>query len=443
MGCLGNRAESQALNVTHPTERGYPPAALAWSVWGLGALLYLIGFYQRVAPAVITDRLMTEFSIGAAALGNLSAFYFYSYVAMQIPTGILADRWGARRLLTAGAGIAAIGTALFAFSSNLWWASAGRLLIGASVAVAFVTTLKLATHWFAPRQFALASGLALLCGVVGGVIAGVPLRMAVEAFGWRPVMAVSALLTALLCAALWLRVRDDPSEIGHQSHSPSRGKGVPHGSMLRGVAEVLSYRNSWILLITPIGVAGAVLTFAGLWGVPYLRQAYGLDTKAAAAITSTLLIAWAFGGPVLGALSERIGRRKPLYVATTLATLLGWAVIIFIPLSIGWLVAALVLTGFVSGNLIIGFAFAKESVPVRLMGTASGICNMGPLLGGMLLQPGVGWILDQHWQGRMADGARLYDAAAYQAGFSLMLGTIALSLLLIVFSKETFCKQTL
>jgi MFS family permease len=213
--------------------------------------------------------------------------------------------------------------------------------------------------------------------------------------------------------------------------------------MLRGVAEVLSYRNSWILLITPIGVAGAVLTFAGLWGVPYLRQAYGLDTQAAAAITSTLLIAWAFGGPVLGALSERIGRRKPLYVATTLATLLGWAVIIFIPLSIGWLVAALVLTGFVSGNLIIGFAFAKESVPVRLMGTASGICNMGPLLGGMLLQPGVGWILDQHWQGRMADGARLYDAAAYQAGFSLMLGTIALSLLLIVFSKETFCKQTL
>ena len=84
---------------------------LAWSVWGLGALLYLIGFYQRVAPAVMTDRLMTEFSIGAAALGNLSAFYFYSYVAMQIPTGIIVDRWGPRRLLAAGAGVAAIGTA--------------------------------------------------------------------------------------------------------------------------------------------------------------------------------------------------------------------------------------------------------------------------------------------------------------------------------------------
>lgn len=422
--------------------RNLPPPALAWSVWGLGALLYLIGFYQRVAPAVITDQLMRDFSIGAAALGNLSAFYFYSYVAMQIPTGVIADRWGPRRLLTAGAGIAAIGTALFAYSPNLWWANAGRLLIGASVAVAFVSMMKLATHWFAPRQFALVSGMALFCGVIGGVIAGVPLRMLVEAFGWRPVMAVSAVLTALLCVAIWLRVRNDPSEAAYDSHAPSAHEGGQHGSILRGVLEVFSYRNTWILLITPIGIAGAVLTFAGLWGVPYLRQIHGLETKTAAAITSALLIAWAVGGPLLGALSERIGRRKPLYVVTTLAALLGWAVIIFIPLPLWLLVVTLVCTGLVSGNLIIGFAFAKESVPTRLMGTAAGICNMGPLLGGMLLQPGVGWILDRNWAGALVGGARIYDAAAYQAGFSLMFACIVLSLCLILFAKETYCKQT-
>ena len=425
-----------------PTARDHPPASLAWSVWGLGALLYLIGFYQRVAPAVITDRLMDEFSIGAAALGNLSAFYFYSYVAMQNPTGIIADRWGLRRLLSVGAGVAAIGTALFAFSPDLWWANAGRLLVGGSVAVAFVSMLKLASHWFAPRQFALASGLALFCGVVGGVLAGVPLRLLVESFGWRPVMAVSAGLTALLCVAIWLRVRDDPAQLGYASHAPNARHGAPHGAILRGVAEVLSYRNTWILLLTPIGIAGAVLTFAGLWGVPYLRQVHGLETKAAAAITSALLIAWAFGGPLLGALSERIGRRKPLYAATTLATLLGWAAIVFMPLPLWLLVVTLVFTGLVSGNLIIGFAFAKESVPARLMGTASGICNMGPLLGGMLLQPGVGWILDRHWQGATAGGARIYDAAAYQAAFSLMFGCIVLSLCLILFAQETYCRQT-
>jgi MFS family permease len=424
------------------TPRGYPPASLAWSVWGLGALLYLIGFYQRVAPAVMTDQLMLDFSIGATELGNLSAFYFYSYVAMQIPTGIIADRWGPRRLLTAGALVAAIGSALFASAPDLWWANGGRLLIGASVAVAFVSMLKLASHWFAPQQFALASGLALVFGVVGGVIAGVPLRMLIEAWGWRSVMGVSAALTALLAVAIWLRVRDDPVDCAYDSHAHSAHGSGHHGSILRGMAEVLSYRNTWILLITPIGIAGSVLTFAGLWGVPYLRQVHGLDTHSAAAITSLLLIAWAVGGPVLGTLSQRLGRRRPLYVWTTAAALAGWLVVIFMPIPIWLLIVTLLFTGLVSGNLIIGFAFAKESVPVRLMGTASGICNMGPLLGGMLLQPAVGWVLDDNWLGATAAGVRVYDATAYQAGFSLMAGCLVISLCLIPFAKETACQQS-
>ncbi len=426
----------------NPGHHSYPPVTVAWSVWGLGALLYLIGFYQRVAPAVMTDQLMSEFAIGATELGNLSAFYFYSYVAMQIPTGILADRWGPRRLLTAGAAVAAIGTALFAVAADLWWANAGRLLIGASVAVAFVSMLKLATHWFAPRQFALASGLALLFGVVGGVIAGVPLGMLIEAWGWRPVMGASAAITALLSVTIWLRVRDDPHDLAYLSHAPATATGKTHTPILRGMAEVLSYRNIWILLVTPIGIAGAVLTFAGLWGVPYLRQVHGLETRAAATITSLLLIAWAVGGPVLGALSERMGRRRPLYVATTAAALAGWAVIIFLPIPVWLMIVTLLLTGFFSGNLIIGFAFAKESVPARLMGTASGICNMGPLLGGMLLQPTVGWVLDRNWLGATAAGARIYDATAYQAGFSLMAACLVVSLCLIPFARETYGRQT-
>ena len=98
-------------------------------------------------------------------------------------------------------------------------------------------------------------------------------------------------------------------------------------------------------------------------------------------------------------------------------------------------------TGFACGNLIIGFAFAKESVPVRLMGTASGVCNMGPLMGGMFLQPGVGWILDRNWLGSTEGGARIYDAAAYQAGFTLIFVSIVLSLILILMARETHCRQ--
>jgi MFS family permease len=114
-----------------------PPAYVSWSVWGLGALLYLFGFYQRVAPAVMTTELMNDFGIGAAALGHLSAFYFYSYVAMQIPTGVLVDTWGPHRLLTAGACGAGVGSLLFATASSALGAGFGRLLIGGSVSVAW------------------------------------------------------------------------------------------------------------------------------------------------------------------------------------------------------------------------------------------------------------------------------------------------------------------
>ncbi|MEJ2478298.1 MAG: hypothetical protein P8Y40_12535 [Desulfobacterales bacterium] len=103
-----------------------PPAYVSWSVWGLGALLYLFGFYQRVAPAVMTTELMNDFGIGAAALGHLSAFYFYSYVAMQIPTGILVDTWGPHRLLTTGACVAGVGSLIFATASSPLGAGFGR-----------------------------------------------------------------------------------------------------------------------------------------------------------------------------------------------------------------------------------------------------------------------------------------------------------------------------
>jgi MFS family permease len=254
-------------------------------------------------------------------------------------------------------------------------------------------------------------------------------------------MGVSAALTAILCIATWLRVRDDPVERGYASHYQGEHGSHAGASVLRGLMEVLSYRNVWILTAVPIGFSGAVLTFAGLWGVPFLRQVHGLDPKAAAAITSTLLVAWALGGPLLGSWSERMQMRKPLYLIASGVALLGWSAIIFLPLPLWALVVLLVPTGFASGNIIIGFAWAKESVPLRLVGTASGFCNMGPLLGGMLLQPAMGWILDRRWDGTLAAGVRIYDAGAYRAGFTLLFATMVLAAFILILAKDSHCKQ--
>ena len=421
-----------------------PPQKAAWFVWGLGALFYLMGFFHRVAPAVMTEELMREFNINATALGNLSAFYFYSYVAMQIPTGILSDTLGPRRLLTIGSLVAGIGTLIFALSIHIIWADFGRLLIGGSVAVAFVGLLKVANNWFLPRQYAMISGLALFFGIVGAVFAGTPLRLLMNYYSWRTVILLSALITFVICLNIWFFVRDYPHEKGYKDIGGveiSTGKKTLK-NIVQGVLEVFNYPNTWFLFVIPGGLVGCVLTFSGLWGVPFLTTHHELSPPVAAAMTSTLLVAWAIGGPFFGWLSDRLGHRKRLYLIGSVISIAGWLSIIFITkIPVYGLVVMLLVTGFSSGCIIITFAFAKESVPADLSGTVSGVVNMGVMMGPTLLQPAVGWILDLKWQGEVIRGIRLYSLNAYQTGFSLMIAWAVLSFFLLFFTRETNCRQ--
>ncbi len=429
---------------TKTPSRALPPAWLGWLVWGLGALFYLSGFYQRVAPAVMTSELMADFSISAAQLGNLSAFYFYAYVAMQIPTGILSDWWGPRKLLTAGAVVAGAGTLVFAWAPALGLAYLGRLMIGGSVAVAFVVLLGLANHWFPPQRFAMVSGLALFCGVVGAVGAGVPLRLMVDAFGWRPVMAVSGAVSLALAVAVWLFVRNDPTERGYASYapdSPGLDRAAPRVGVLTGLGRVLAYRNTWLIFFAGGGMVGPVLTFAGLWGVPYLAVRYGLHQAEGAAICSLLMICWAVGGPVLGALSDRIGRRRPLYLGGAVVAFAGWMAMIYLPVPLWLFVTLTVVAGLAAGGMIISFAMAKESVPPPLAGTVSGVVNMGVMMGPTLMQPLIGKVLDAVWAGGMAGGVPVYRLEAYNIGFVLLVGWAGLSCVMMLLTKETYCRQ--
>jgi MFS family permease len=339
----------------------------------MAALFYLMAFFHRVAPAVMTNELMRDFDISAAALGQLSAFYFYSYVAMQIPTGILADTLGPRRLLAAGALIASLGTVLFAAAPGFLWAGLGRLLIGGSVAVAFVGLLKLAANWFAPRLFAAVTGMTLFFGIIGAVSAGPPLRMLINIYSWQSIMLGIAGGTLAIGAMIWLFVRDDPRSKGYANPAaPQQGPGgnTAPRNIRKDVAEVFAARNTVLLFFIPAGIVGATLTFTGLWGVPYLATHYRISTADASMLTSALLVAWAVGGPVFGWMSDRLGRRKLLYLIGCSLCLAGWAILFFLPgMPVYALIAILLATGFCSGCMVVSFAFVKESVPLRLAGT--------------------------------------------------------------------------
>jgi MFS family permease len=422
----------------------YPPAFQSWLTLCLGIAFYFSGFFHRMVTAVMADQLMADFNIGAASLGNFSSFYYYSYVAVQIPTGILADFWGPRKLLTAGALLSSFGAFIFACSTSIYTANIGRLIIGASMGVAWVSILKLSTRWFKPDQFAVVTGLALCLGIFGALSAGVPLKLLMNLWGWRSVILGAGTITLIVSLAIWIFVRDDPVQKGYDSYATGNttSNHIPKASILNDLSNIFRYKNTWILSIVPASLIGPVLAFAGLWGVPYLTTHYGLTPVKSATLISALLISCALGAPIIGALSEKTGRRKPIYFSALCISLVGWIPILFLSnIPLGLLIVLFSIVGVASSAIVIGMAFVKESVPLALAGTVSGISNMGMEMGPMILQPAIGLALDLRWDGLLKNGIRIYDLNAYHMAFGAIIGLSILGMLLITFAKETFCQQ--
>ncbi len=144
--------------------KNHPSSLQSWFILSSGGLFFLLGFFHRVAPAVLHRELTLDFTLSASSLGTLTSLYYYSYTAMQILTGLWADLWGPRRLLAFGLISTAISSAFFAMSEELFWAGVARFLIGGSVAVAFVTTLKLSSHWLPPQSVCFCNWNASGCG---------------------------------------------------------------------------------------------------------------------------------------------------------------------------------------------------------------------------------------------------------------------------------------
>jgi sugar phosphate permease len=434
-----NRDEPSTIAISHQ-----PSAIRSWSVWAVAATFYLAAFYLRSSPAVMTTELMRDFGISASQLGTFSAVYFYAYIAMQIPTGVLVDGWGARRLLIAGSLAAAAGTCLFGTTSSYPLASLGRLIVGGATAVGWVVTLKITTHWFPRERFAMLSGLGLMMGNVGALVAQVPLRMAVERFGWRAVALGSAGVVLAVGAAAWALLSNDPTDKGYRSHAPDelQRTHLTIGQLVREFPTIFTYRNTWLIFLAQGGFVGAMLSFTGLWGPTYLRQRFTLTPTDASAVCSVMIVCWAIASPIAGYLSDKVGRRKPIYLGGALVAAAGWATLFYAPLPLVAFTVVAAVTSFACGAVILGFAFAKESVPVQLLGTISGAVNVGNMVGPTVLQPAIGRVLDQHWAGAMSNGVRAYGVEAFQTAFSMIVVWSVLSCLLIAFTRETRCRQT-
>ena len=399
--------------------------------WFTGAMFFFYAWVLRVAPSVMVEDLMREFSVGATVVGNLSAFYFYGYAGMQIPVGMLIDRFGPRRLLVVAGLVCGASCLLAAYSPTLEGVFLGRFLIGASAAFSLVSALAVAAQWFEPRHFAVLGGLAMAAGMAGGVLGQAPVRLLVEAHGWRQTLALMGVGGVIIAVMALLTVRDK-----------RRGSGG-FGAVLAGLARVARNRQSWLVAMSGLGTNGALLAFGGLWGVPFMRAAHGLEQTDAAAMTSLLIAGWGFGAPMFGWLSDRMGRRRrPFLIGFGLCASALVMLVYGPPLPLPAVAALTFLCGFGGSAQIVSFAVAREINPPALGGTAIGLVNAFVTGAGALYQPLIGWLLDLNWSGALSGGARIYGVPEYRMAFGVLLVGMFVSLCCVAAMRETYCKPT-
>ena len=364
----------------------------------LGVVLgsYVLSFFHRTAPASIAGELTSAFGIQRAVMGTLAATYFYVYTVLQIPVGVLADTYGPRRLLTAGSIVAGAGSFAFAFAPVWGVAALGRTLVGIGVSVAFIAALKVNAVWFPARRFASLNGATMFAGNLGAVLAGAPLAWLVTQASWRAVFASLGAVSVVIGIASWRIVRDRPEDSGFPPVNPrSFDSGVLHGWTM-ALREVVANRATWPGFFVNLGVSGSFFAFAGLWAIPYLVEVHGMTHVTAAEHGSLLLFGVAIGSVLVGMVSDRLGSRRGVMRAYTLAYALSWTPWL---LDVRWPLAATLGWFGLMGLLIPGFtltwAVAKEVNRPQYSGMATSVVNVGGFLGAGILQPLIGWQLDQ------------------------------------------------
>lgn len=419
---------------------------IAWFICGLGAIYYSYEYFLRISPSVMEPSLRAHFNLTATGFGLLSAFYYYAYVPLQIPVGVLLDRYGPRLLITIACLICVMGTFIFAGTTVFWLAAVGRFLVGFGSAFAFVGVLKLATIWLPENKLAMVSGLAAALGTIGAMIGDNLLGNLVTKIGWRETVNMTAWFGIALTIILWFGLRDK------KSHQRRSGTVDNFRKSMIDLGIIARSKQIWINGLFGCLVYLPTTVFAELWGIPYLKHAHALSQASADFANSLLFLGFTVGAPLMGFISDRLKRRKPPMLFGAAGAGIVMMTILYLPgLRETHIDALMFLLGLLYSAQCIVFAVGRELSPNEAAGTAMAMTNMIVMLGAMFLQPLVGKLLDislsSHVHNINLETAsieklqQLYTASDYQFALSIIPLGIIIAAILTFFLSETYANS--
>ncbi|MFD2445033.1 MFS transporter [Bacillus sp. CGMCC 1.16607] len=369
-----------------------------WVVFTSVLFTYLLMASQRTAPGLITDQVMRDFHVTASTIGLLTSIQFFVYTGLQIPMGILADRFGPNFFLITGAILTGVGTVVYSLGTHEFVLFFARILTGTGDATIWVNMMLILGQWFSVKEFVRLIGLAGMTGSLGFLLATVPFSEWIILLGWRAAFLSAGLLLCLCGLLLYFVLLKKPKQIFPNELVSVKNETQREKTWVI-LRRIFSNRQAWALFFCHFGVVGAYVGFISSWAVPYGMNVYGMTRSDASQLIMIGLIGALIGAPLTSWISSRLETIKQPYVVVHITILLSWFCILLFngnpPLFM--LILLFFIIGFGYGASALTFAVVRQSFPITESGIVSGFANTGGFLSAVMLPSIFGLVLD-HFQ---------------------------------------------
>jgi MFS family permease len=330
---------------------------------------------------------MSDLHIGSFGLGIMSSVYFYSYTAMQLPSGLLFDRYNPRIIITLSILVCALGTLLFAFANNIYIGSLARLLMGLGSAFAFVSVLVVTADLFKSKYFATITGITQMLAAIGAMTGQMPISALLTFVGWRNTLLILFIIGLVLTVVAWKLLKYD------RNNQPTHAQ--YHYSFIKeNLKTILSQSQTWYIALYACLLWAPMSSFASLWGVPFLTKVINLDQTTAALLCSLMWLGLALASPLLGMLATGMRKNNFPLALSALIGMIAFGLILkfdFSPAILGFL---LFLAGAACAGQALSFAVVNENNPPAVRATAIAFNNMAVVISGALFQPLIGKLIE-------------------------------------------------
>lgn len=388
---------------------------IPWIMWGYVILFFFYQFFVRVYPSALSNQLMNFFCIDANTLGMMVGLYYLSYTFMQVPIGILLDKFGPRKVSVISVLCCAFGSYLFIAIDNFYLACFGRLLAGLGSAGGFCACLKVASNWLNAKQLNIATTGTLSFGVLGA-IAGIPaFAHMVTIFDWRTTVIITSLVGVAVAVIIFLRLKDSPDD---DKKNVVEKKETVH--VFEGLRMLICSKRIWIYFLYGFLMYAPISAFADMWGIPMIKSMYNFSDTYTAFVVSSFYIGMVFG-PVLSYIAEKFDNENVLMFVGSLSSAIVFYFIIFIKMNSILLIASIAFCGFITSSQMFIYPMAIRQLPHSVSGVTSGFLNMAGMLSGSILQPVIGKIIVLFWSGELINNITpLYSTYSYQMGMLIV-----------------------